>query len=395
VPPWCGGSGYLSGLAVQPVLSITVVKACYYCGPTPCGCSVETKTVSQLELQKVKLPKNAPPWGSKGLINRAGDAFRAGREPTADEIAALGRWRAGHKNVLNTFQAVLRNRTKGSDVQVAQRLKRRSTIIDKLFREKNMQLARMDDVAGCRLIFPDIPSLDKFRARFLKAGFNHNRRNAVDKYDYIKRPKGSGYRGVHDIYEYNPKSKQGKPYAGLLMELQYRTQAQHAWATAVEVVSRVTENQPKFDLGDERYKEFFKLTSEIIARVHERSYSIYKDIPDAELMDRFFAIDAEINMIRILKGLHTIYVGQRAGGNMILQFSQDGLLNIHEVGNDKDATDEYFRLEKENPNDDIVLVNADTFEEIRSAYRNYFSDPWEFLELINKGCIALGNKGCL
>lgn len=195
--------------------------------------------MSQLELQKLKLPKNTPPWGSKGLINRAGDAFRAERQPTTDEIGAVERWRAGHKNVLNTFQAILRNRTKGTGVQVAQRLKRRSTIIGKLFREKNMQLARMDDVAGCRLIFPDISSLEKFRAKFLKAGFKHSRRNAVDKYDYIKRPKGSGYGGVHDIYEYNPKSKQGKPYAGLLMELQYRTQAQHAWATAVEVVSRL------------------------------------------------------------------------------------------------------------------------------------------------------------
>jgi hypothetical protein len=76
---------------------------------------------------------------------------------------------------------------------------------------------------------------------------------------------------------------------------------------------------------------------------------------------------------------------------MILQFSQGGL-QIHEVGDDKDATAEYFRLEKENPNDDIVLVNADTFEEIRSAYRNYFSDPAEFLDYINKGCLALGSK---
>ena len=55
------------------------------------------------------------------------------------------------------------------------------------------------------------------------------------------------------------------------MELQYRTQAQHAWATALEVVSRVTENQPKFDRGDERYMEFFRLASEIIARAHDHT----------------------------------------------------------------------------------------------------------------------------
>jgi putative GTP pyrophosphokinase len=106
------------------------------------------------------MAKNAPPWGSKGLINRAGGAFRAQRQLTHDELAAVEAWRAGHKNVLNTFQAILRTRAKGIGVQVAQRLKRRSTIIDKLFREPKMELARMDDVAGCRLIFPDIASLE-------------------------------------------------------------------------------------------------------------------------------------------------------------------------------------------------------------------------------------------
>jgi hypothetical protein len=257
-----------------------------------------------------------------------------------------------------------------------------------------MELARMDDVAGCRLIFPNIPSLEKFRAKLLKAGFKHRVRNSVDKYDYIKRPRASGYRGIHDIYEYNPKSKQGKPFAGLLIELQYRTQAQHAWATTVEVVSRITENQPKFNRGDERYKEFFKLASEIIARAQENSRSVYKDILDAEIVERFLALDADINLIRMLKGLHTIYDQRNYSGNMILQFSKNGL-NIHEVGSDKDAIAEYFRLEKENPNDDIVLVNADTFDEIRSAYRNYFSDPREFLDYVNRGCVALAGKPCI
>ncbi len=348
--------------------------------------------MSQLEL--LKMGKNAPPWGSKGLINRAGEAFRANRTPTEDELHAVEAWRAGHKNVLNTFQALLRTRAKGTSIQVAQRLKRRMTIIDKLFRQPEMQLARMDDVAGCRLIFPDMPSLERFRSKLLKAGFKHRVKNTIDKYDYIKNPKSSGYRGIHDVYEYNPKSKQGKPFAGLLMELQYRTQAQHAWATAVEVVSRITENQPKFDRGDERYKEFFRLASEIIARVHERSHSVYKDLPDKELVDRLLAVDSEINIIRMLRGLHVIYDERKYGGNMILQFSPRGL-TIHEVGSDQDATTEYFRLEKENPNDDIVLVNADTFDEIRSAYRNYFSDPSEFLDYLNKGCLALGGKACV
>jgi GTP pyrophosphokinase len=165
-----------------------------------------------------------PPWGSKGIINRAGEALREHRTPTDEEAAAIETWRAAHKYVLNTFQAILRNRTKKTGrrnrtkktgIIVAQRLKRASTIVDKLFREPRMQLARMDDVAGCRLIFKHISSLKLFRRKFLKARFNHRRKNAADKYDYLSHPKSTGYRGIHDIYEYNPQSVKGKPYTGL------------------------------------------------------------------------------------------------------------------------------------------------------------------------------------
>jgi putative GTP pyrophosphokinase len=86
----------------------------------------------------------------------------------------------------------------------------------------------MDDVAGCRLIFPDIPALYAFREALHKARFQHERKNGIDKYDYIKNPKETGYRGIHDIYEYDVRSDTGQASKGLLLELQYRTRVQHA-----------------------------------------------------------------------------------------------------------------------------------------------------------------------
>jgi putative GTP pyrophosphokinase len=53
------------------------------------------------------------------------------------------------------------------------------------------------------------------------------------------------------------------------------------------------------------------------------------------------------------------------------------------------ATKALFQLEKDNPDDNVMLVQADTFEQIRSAYRNYFSDATEFLVAIEGGCKAL------
>ena len=89
----------------------------------------------------------------------------------------------------------MRSRVKDINATVAQRHKRRNTIFDKLNRYPKMNLARMDDVAGCRIIFRTIDDLYNFREKFHKARFHHKRMNHDDKYDYIKHPKKTGYRG--------------------------------------------------------------------------------------------------------------------------------------------------------------------------------------------------------
>jgi putative GTP pyrophosphokinase len=178
----------------------------------------------------------APPWGSKGLLNRAGDKIRKGEILSVEEIDAFENWRGAHSYVLNTFKPLLWSRVRDRNIVLAQRLKRRITIVDKLSREPRMQLARMDDIAGCRLIFESVEALEEFRAQFHKAKFKHKLRHEPNKYNYIQYPKESGYRGVHEIYEYNVNSEGGKAFNGLYVEMQFRTQCQHAWATAVEVI---------------------------------------------------------------------------------------------------------------------------------------------------------------
>ena len=167
--------------------------------------------------------------------------------------------------------------------------------------------------------------------------------------------------------------------------MQFRTLCQHAWATAVEVVSRVTENQPKFNRGDERHKEFFRVASEIIARTVEGRKSCYPDPDNATLATRLREIDAQINILRFLNNLPIVEQESRIKNNVILHVNRDGKLTVHKYTNVKAATDSYFELEKNNPNDDIVFVRAKTFDAIRSAYRNYFQNTTEFLTYIRDG----------
>jgi len=328
---------------------------------------------------------------SKGQINRAGKAVRAGN-PDNESLSIIDNWRASHAYILNTFQATLRNRTRRTDVAVAQRLKRMRTIVSKLHRQPKMELARMDDVAGCRLIFPDYDSLVSFRREFHRARFGHTLKNDISKYDYIEHPKSDGYRGVHDIYEYNVKSKHGTAYNGLLMELQYRTVYQHAWATSVEIIGMITENQPKFHAGDQRHIEFFRLASEIISRAFEKKKSCYPDLKDAELVRKFRRVDNDVHILRMLKGLNTSTKRMGPRKNVILSFSVEGKLDLFTYAKGSDALRKYFQLEKMHTGADVVLVKGDTGKDIRLAYKNYFSDPDDFVRYIDRGCRKLAPK---
>lgn len=329
------------------------------------------------------------PGGSKSRVSRAGDRIRAGSADFEDFLV-VEEWRAAHRGVLNTFQAILRNRTRKKKVTVAQRHKRRSTIFDKLDRIPGMQLARMDDIAGCRLIFQDIEALTKFRKEFHKARFNHRRRNADDKYDYIASPKPTGYRGIHDVYEYDVRSEVGRSLKGLYVEIQYRTLVQHSWAAAVELVGFVTESQPKFQKGDKRYERAMALASEILARAFEDATGPFPDLPNRELLEQFLQLDKELNLLARLKGLNTADRAVTEKRNAILIFSPTGDLEIREFRDATDALRALFQLEKERSASDIVLVRADTSEEVRLAFKNYFSDARDFIQLVESGCEKLG-----
>ncbi len=328
------------------------------------------------------------PGGSKGRVNRAGDNVAAD-VASADDMAVIDEWRAAHRLVLNTFQATLRNRTRGTKIVVAQRHKRKNTIFDKLHRFPGMKLARMDDIAGCRLIFQDIKNLRSFREKFLLARFNHVHKNHIDKYDYIKTPKATGYRGIHDVYEYNVRSNVGQHLKGLLVEIQYRTRIQHAWATTVEVIGHITTSQPKFERGDIRYQEAMALASEVLARAHERLMGPSPNISDQEVAEKFIAIDNEIRLIPTLKGLNKAKASTQEKRNIILVFNKLGELEMYSYRDATEALRRLFEIEKSSPDKDVVLVRADTSEEVRFAYKNYFSDATDFIKLIESGLAKL------
>lgn len=94
--------------------------------------------------------------------------------------------------VLNTAQAWLRRLQSSQRPIVGQRLKRFSTIIDKLTSERSRDLSTMNDIAGVRAIFRSEEQLDEFRSKMFESRAQHSLIHESDKFNYIKRPKASG-----------------------------------------------------------------------------------------------------------------------------------------------------------------------------------------------------------
>ncbi|OEJ66000.1 hypothetical protein BEN30_13280 [Magnetovibrio blakemorei] len=258
----------------------------------------------------------------------------------------------------------------------------------------------MHDIAGCRLIFRTESELHAFRNSLHEARMKHTLHNGPkgDKYDYIKRPKASGYRGIHDVYEYDVNSETGTHWNGLLIELQYRTRYQHAWATAVEVADLTTSNRIKFDDAQSEYRDFFKLASEIIARGFEGKTSCFPEMSDRELMVKFRWVNHRLGLMDKFKHLATVQAPKRFKKNTILQFAinpktSKRSLDVESYDSVVVALKRYAELEaKADEYVDVVLVQAANRESMREAFKNYFSDTKEFSRYINKGMEKLAIK---
>lgn len=331
----------------------------------------------------------------RSRINAAGRRIRH-NQMNSNDIEVVENWRASHNKILNDWQSTLRNRSKTKNIIFAQRLKRQVTIFNKLSREGNMGLAEMHDIAGCRLIFRNVEDLNAFRENLHTARMNHKRLRDSSRpypYDYIARPKQSGYRGVHDIYEYCAQAGRDESWNGLKVEIQYRTIYQHAWATAVEVVDSTTGSFSKFGQGSEDQQEFFKITSEIIARLYERSHSCYWNLSNYELLKKYRSNNYNHRLLNHLRNLKTISSHKIFESKNVILISYKDSTQVYTYDSLPLATAKYFEFERIYGNErDVVLVRSSSQENIRQAYKNYFADAQDFVRLIEDGLKTLSKS---
>lgn len=165
-------------------------------------------------------------------------------------------YRATHQYSLTKATMGLRSmvRTERCPIEVSQRLKRITTILDKLKREPTLPLASMQDIGGCRAVFATVGELRRVERRLKK------NRPPVRYNDYIERPRASGYRAIHVVVSYP--NEAGEQRA---IEVQLRTKAMHDWAIAVERLSGRLGSDLKSYRGPAELLEFLTAISEAMA----------------------------------------------------------------------------------------------------------------------------------
>lgn len=341
------------------------------------------------------------PPENKSAVRKAGKLISEGAYSQA-AYDIVDQWRSAHGYVINTFQIWIKRKISalGMNVEFAQRLKRRNTVFNKLTRRNAngefliSDVSAMHDFAGCRLIFDNLEDLQRFRTYMHSPGVvknvSHELRHPPEKYDYIEHPKESGYRGIHDVYRHLPRGSERaeakKPWDNLLVEIQYRTRAQHAWATAVEISDFVDGEKTKFEMDQSKRGRFFAIASEIIARNHEHMERAFSNESVQQLQKELQILENELGILQRLSALKTFADEDKLQQHNVLNITKvesgELMLEVLPFKQAADAIAKATELESSGSSLNAVYVRADNPSQLRSAYRNYFNDPIDFVKII-------------
>jgi len=331
---------------------------------------------------------------SKERVDEAGTILINDEAPLGDKERAeevINNWRSCHAFPLNTFQVGLRRLSKRVDRRglVAQRIKRLSSIEDKLKRITRLSLSEIQDIGGCRAVVSTIAQVDRLVKAYEQSHIKHK---LVNKDDYIRNPKKSGYRGVHLIYTY--RSDRTKNYNGLKIEVQLRSKLQHAWATAVETVGTFTRQALKSSRGEADWLRFFQLMGTAIA-IREESPPCPHTPTNALILRKELKLYA--TKLDIESRLRTYGEALKTSASPGAKRAHYFLLELNPTAERmkitgfksselSKASKEYFAAERAiaDIGADAVLVSVESLTSLRRAYPNYFLDTKVFLQAVRE-----------
>jgi hypothetical protein len=336
------------------------------------------------------MTKYAPPSYSRVEVNKAGRRLSDSSVPMELDaaIAVIHDWRLAHNKPLNGMYMSIKRRALqiSRSAVVAQRLKRLESIQAKLVRGEVQKLTQIQDIGGCRVVFPTVAHVKAFATKCCADSktfeFNNN-----PKY-YIVHPKTTGYRSYHVVYHYISAED---AYNGLKIELQVRTKLQHMWATAVETVSTFSRLPLKSGgiEADTEWSRFFALASGAFA-----AWEGTEPVPNTpesseELKQELRALAVKLRVTYMLNAWRTalkILPVQKVAGTIAYMLTLDVSSNtVSYVSlNEKQlpAAEERRLLTEKTTGKDVVIVRVGSMANLKKAYPNYFADTRDFMNAL-------------
>lgn len=337
------------------------------------------------------------PEYSRGRVDAAGrvlidDSVPVGQKELAWDIA--DNWRSSHAYPLNHFQNLLRGKVAKVDTTgiVVQRQKRRPSIELKLRDNPTMKLSQMQDLGGCRAIVGSVSAIYQIIELFEKSRMKHE---LSKLFDYIKEPKPSGYRGVHLVYRYISNSERHGVYSRQRIEVQLRSDLQHAWATAVEVAGTFRGEALKSSHGSRQWLRFFALMGSEIALTEDCPPVPGTPGDRGPLIKQLARQATKLKVTALLAGwaasMSFIHSGpaDRAYYYVIELNLNERKVNITGYEDNHLAEAEAHRASKEKDAKeevglDVVLVSGDKLDQVKKAYPNYHLDTNVFLGMLER-----------
>lgn len=329
---------------------------------------------------------------SRADVNRAGTILAttdSALSETRKAAAVLEEWRRRHALPLADMRGIINAQleTLQPDAIVVHRLKREPSIVAKLRRRDGMDLARMQDLGGIRAVVRDHERLQALAGGFTATGFVHS---FVRPYDYIAKPKDDGYRSLHLIHRYqNPAVPESH---GLLVEVQLRTEIQHAWATALETVDAFLQSSLKSSQGPDEWQEFFRLSGAALALLEgcpvnaafagRAAKDIFAETAvQMELLLVPQKLRSYANAVRVITGAETTHTCFLIELNLT-----SGTVNYRSFAAEHEANREYPAAEARAKESGalVVLAVAESVEKLREAYPNYFMQTDRFVALLEE-----------
>lgn len=193
------------------------------------------------------------------------------REEYLTALNAVGEYRRSFYTPMVKVNCGLRSfcKTLGLEATVTQRLKRQSTIIDKLLRLPGTDLSRLQDIAGCRVVLSSIDDVYSLRDHII------NKWDVIKEDNYIKQKHASGYRSLHLVVK----------NSGKRVEIQIRTKIMHEWALLAEEFSDRDMKNYKQD-GDSTVQDFLRVVSDIY-EYQEINPNLIDTVELRELLGRY------------------------------------------------------------------------------------------------------------